>query len=260
MGKEVRSRMRRSLGVIVIAIAGLGIFGLMMEQTDAPRSAGQTSAHAAALDAANTAFSEGDFATVVELLSDVVSRNTRDGLTWYRYAYAKEQAHNETDIHAYHRAWNLLRGQAPESDEFARAKQRVMASIRDYAIEVRTDVFASVESIQFTNTLSGGFRDLRADSGTTFVVYTVVIENESSGTIGHLTAPVPTLYDFDGNSQREDVEARVYLAATLDGLATGSLNPGVRGRYFRVYRVSQDRLARGGWFLRFADRTELPVN
>lgn len=113
MGKEARSRMRRSLGVIVIALAGLGIFGLMMEQTDAPRSAGQTSAHAAALDAANIAFEEGDFATA---------------------------------------------------------------------------------------------------------------------------------------------------AATLDGLATGSLNPGVRGRYFRVYRVSQDRLARAGWFLRFADRTELPVN
>lgn len=184
---------------------------MLMDDDETARGPAQTAAHASALEDANAAFNSGDYETATELFTDAVDRNARDGVTWYRYAYAKERAHNETDIHAYHRAWDLLRRQDSESDEFARAKQQVMAAIRDYSVEVRRDVHARVESIQFTNTLTGGFQDLRA-------------------------------------------------AATLDGLATGSLNPGVSGRYYRVYRVSQDRLANGGWYLSFADGTDLPIN
>ena len=59
--------------------------------------------------------------------------------------------------------------------------------------------------------------------------------------------------------QREDFEARVYAAATLDDLTTGALNPGVRSGFYKVYRVSQERLAQGGWYIRFANGTELPI-
>ena len=261
MSEEKPKKKRRVLKIVILLVVVLGVIGLFMDTDErAPRSTGSTTAAVSALEQANEAYDNDEYERATELYSEVIDRNTRDGIVWYRYAYAKQQAHNEADLDAYLRAWQLLRSQDPDHAYFARAKQRVMDNIRSYRVEVRQDVIVRLESIQFTDRLGGGFMNLQADPGTTYVLYIVSMENNSGNVIGLMTAPVPQLHDFDGNQQREDFEARVYAAATLEGIATGALNPGVRSRFFKIYKVSQDRLAQGGWYLRFADGTELPIN
>ena len=261
MSEAKPKKKRRVLKIVILLVVVLGVIGQFIDtDEEGSRSTGSTTATASALEQANEAYENDEYKRASELYSEVINRNTRDGVVWYRYADAKQQAHDETDLDTYLRAWQLLRSQDPDHAYFARAKQRVMDNIRSYRVEVRQDVIVQLESIRFTDRLEGGFRNLQADPGTTFVLYIVSMENESGNVIGLMTAPVPHLHDYDGNQQREDFESRVYAAATLDGIATGALNPGVRSRFFRIYKVSKDRLAQGGWYLRYADGTELPIN
>lgn len=261
MSETKPKKKRRVLKVIIILFVALGIIGALIDTDETePRSTGSTTATTSVLEQAHQAYENQEYEQASELFSEVIKRNPRDGITWFRYADAKQQAFSETDLDAHLRAWELLRRQDPDHPHFKSAKQRVMDNIRSYRIEVREDVIVQLESIRFTNRLEGGFMNLQADEGTTFVLYIVSMENNSGNVIGLMTAPVPLLHDFDGNQQREDFEARVYTATTLDGIATGALNPGVRSRFFRIYKVSQDRLSQGGWYLRFADGTALPIN
>ena len=82
------------------------------------------------------------------------------------------------------------RTQDAEHPYFEDAKRQVMSNIRAYTVGARRDVDVPLESIRFTNTLSGGFVDLEADPGTTFVLYTVTMENNSNSAVGLMTAPV----------------------------------------------------------------------
>lgn len=261
MSEAKPKKKRRVLKIVILLVVVLGVIGQFVDtDEDGSRSTASTTATESTLEQANEAYDNDEYERATELYGEVINRSTRDGVVWYRYAYAKQQAHDETDLDAYLRAWQLLRSQDPDHAYFAYAKQRVMDNIRSYRVEVRQDVIVQLESIQFSDFLGGGFMNLQADPGTTFVLYIVSMENDSGNVIGLMTAPVPQLHDYDGNQQREDFEARVYATSTLEGIATGALNPGVRSRFFKIYKVSQDRLAQGGWSLRFADGTELPIN
>ncbi len=191
MSKATRKRSRRGLGIIILLVIILGTFGMLMDDDGTGRSPSPSAAQASALDEANDAYESGDYETAAELYGSIVGPRTRDGIAWYRYADAKRRAHNETDIQAYLRAWELLRTQDAEHPYFEDAKRQVMSNIRAYTVEARRDVDVQLESIRFTNTLSGGFVDLEADPGTTFVLYTVTMENNSNSAVGLMTAPVP---------------------------------------------------------------------
>jgi hypothetical protein len=82
---------RRVLKIIILLIVVLGGIGQFIDTNEGgSRSTGSTTATPSALEQANEAYENDEYQRASELYNEVINRNTRDGVVWYRYADGTE--------------------------------------------------------------------------------------------------------------------------------------------------------------------------
>ncbi len=76
------------VSLLIVVLGGIGQF--IDTNEEGLRSTGSTTATPSALEQANEAYENDEYQRASELYNEVINRNTRDGVVWYRYADGTE--------------------------------------------------------------------------------------------------------------------------------------------------------------------------